>query len=761
MSGKMNIERRIFLLMLLTGLLCFAAFEAVSLFGLYDVRRHTLESVQEMGNSTAAFAEEVADIQAKKRFALLAEEKVRHIEAEMARLKEDTELLARMMTNILTHRELYRPRSLPVGGEDPIVSGEPYFFFLYELQANGSVTSVLPDAEIAANAADILALWAESYDDGHQMTCFYASELGYVISADLMPDKTELVEFYEEWFSPSFDPRKRPWYQEVKATGKSVFTDIYVGAEGYPVISCVAPYYDEDGFAGMAGMSNNIVSLYQQMAESGLREGNRVNFILNRNGEVILSSEKEGLLAASETPVDLRRSAEKELAEEAACMVQGLSDVTPVIVDGKEYYLAYAPVPSLGWSFGTLIERNVVVQPARDTKAHLLSQAEDFSVSLQELFWDNLLRTAVLLLALLTVLFFASRKVSDRFVRPILALTAGVREIAGGNLDKKLDVKTGDEIETLADSFNQMTDELKSYIDNLTKTTAEKERIETELSVAAHIQAGILPKSFPVRSEFNLFASMQPAKEVGGDFYDFYFLDERHLMITVADVSDKGVPAALFMVAAKTLLKEFALLFGASEKLTVSGRQRHPVAPPTLSRPWLSVGEKAAHPALTPTLSHPWLSEIVARTNDRLVEANEEGMFVTAFTGVLDVVTGEFVYVNAGHNPPLVRRNGDISFLPMANSPMLGVMEGMAFPAERLTLNPGDMLFLYTDGVTEAMNEKRELFSEERLYKTLSSQPKEMASSEILAAVKHAVEVHTDSAEPSDDVTMLGLVYNG
>lgn len=403
----------------------------------------------------------------------------------------------------------------------------------------------------------------------------------------------------------------------------------------------------------------------------------------------------------------------------------------------------------------------MVVQPARDTKAHLLSQAEDFFSSLQELFWDNLLRTAVLILVLLAALFFASRKVSDRFVRPILALTAGVREIAGGNLDKKLDVKTGDEIETLADSFNQMTDELKSYIDNLTKTTAEKERIETELSVAAHIQTGILPKSFPVRSEFDLFASMQPAKEVGGDFHDFYFLDERHLMITVADVSDKGVPAALFMVAAKTLLKESALLFGASEKLTVSGRQRHPVAPPTLSRPCLTVGEKAAHPALTPTLSHPWLSEIVARTNDRLVEANEEGMFVTAFTGMLDVVTGEFVYVNAGHNPPLVRRNGDISFLPMAKSPMLGVMKGMAFPAERLTLNPGDMLFLYTDGVTEAMNEKRELFSEERLYETLSSQPKEMTSSEILAAVKHAVEVHTDNADPSDDVTMLGLVYNG
>lgn len=214
---------------------------------------------------------------------------------------------------------------------------------------------------------------------------------------------------------------------------------------------------------------------------------------------------------------------------------------------------------------------------------------------------------------------------------------------------------------------------------------------------------------------------MQPAKEVGGDFYDFYFLDENHLMITVADVSDKGVPAALFMVACKTLLKDCALLLGTVEQL----------------------------------------SEIVARTNDRLSEANDEGMFVTVFTGVLDIGTGEFVYVNAGHNPPLVRRKGSFEFLPMAKSPMLGVMEGMEFQAERLVLSPGDMLFLYTDGVTEALNDKREIFTEERLKETVSAQPTERTAAEILAAVRDAVERHAGGAEPSDDVTMLGLTYKG
>ena len=363
------------------------------------------------------------------------------------------------------------------------------------------------------------------------------------------------------------------------------------------------------------------------------------------------------------------------------------------------------------------------------------------SSALRSFFWDNLLRTAALLLALLAALFFASRKVSDRFVQPILALTAGVREISGGNLDKKIDVKTGDEIEQLADSFNHMTDELQTYIRNLARTTAEKERIETEISVAARIQAGILPKHLPARTEMDLAASMTPAKEVGGDFYDFYFLDDCHLVVTVADVSDKGVPAALFMVAAKTLLKESALTMGPGDNLPV--------------------GAKAAHPAPAPTLSPPWLSEAVARTNDRLAEANDEGMFVTVFTGVLDIRNGDFTYVNAGHNPPLLRRNGNFEFLPVAAGPMLGAMGGMAFPAERLTLSAGDMLFLYTDGVTEAMNEAKEMFTGERLKETLSDRAAGKSSAEVLAAVREAVSAHADGAEQSDDITMLGLVFQG
>lgn len=720
-GAKSGIARRLFVLTLLTGLVCFVVFETVSFLGMYGAQTHALESGREMGVSAAAFAEKLADEQAKKRFALLAEEEAQHIEAEMARLKEDTELLAKEMTQILTHRELYLPRRLPVAGEATIASGEPYLFFLHFLREGGRVFEVLPDAGIAANAADMLSLWAECYDNGHQMTCFYVSELGYLISADRMPEEAEYVHFYEEWFSPSFDPRERPWYKEIKETGKTVFTDIYIGVEGYPAISCVAPYYDEKGFAGMAGISNNIVSLYRQIEKSGLGAARRINFILNRDGEVILSSEKGGRLAPAETISDLRRSDQRELADEASRMVGGLSGVTQVTVDGKEYYLAYAPMPSVGWSFGTLIDRDVVVQPAREAKEHLLSQAAVFSSSLQEFFWKNLLRTVALLLVLVVVLFFVSRRVSDRFVRPILALSDGVREIAGGNLDKKIDIRTGDEIEHLAASFNTMTDELKKHMEHLARITAERERAEAELSIAAGIQAGMLPKAYPEHGTFELYAFMHPARNVGGDFYDFYFLDGHHLAVTIADVSGKGVGAAIFMSRSMTILKNFATMMQPPDDLAGA----------------------------------------LACANDQLCQGNEEDMFVTVFMGVLDTKTGEFIYVNAGHNPPLLRcgETGCSEYLPPAESCMLGVMEDMSFVSRRLILAPGDLLFLYTDGVTEAMDREQELFSKERLQKTLDDAPKQASPEEILATVQAAVKAHTGSAEQSDDITMMGLRY--
>ena len=710
----MSIERRLFRLLLVMGLLCFAAFAAVSFLGLYDVERRALENSRDMGTSAAEFAESAADRQARERFALLAKEKAQRIEREMVRLREDTELLAQNMTHILTHRELYRPRRLPVGGEVPIASREPYLFFLPALRESGQIPAVLPDAEIAANGADILSLWAGSYESGYQATCFFVSELGYFISADVMPDDEEYVKFYDEWYTPSFDTRQRLWYEEARDTGKTVFTDVYVGVEGYPAVACIAPYYNEKGFAGVAGMSSNIDSLYQDIAKSEL-EGTNINFVLNAKGEVLISSEKGGLLAASETPADLRRGQEQELAAQAVRMVQGDSDVTLVTSEGREYYLAYAPIPSLGWSFGTLIEKDLVAAPAQEARSHLLAQAETFGASLQEIFFSNLLWTAAVLLLLLAALYFASRRAADRFISPILTLRAGVRDIAEGNLDRKIDLRTGDEIGELADSFNDMTEKLKLYIKNLAETTAEKERIATELDLAARIQAGILPNDFPVQEGFDLFATMHPAKEVGGDFYDFFFLGDTRLLVTIGDVSDKGVPAALFMVRAKTVLGSSVLM-----------------------------AEKEGGT----------LADAVMMANDELCRNNEEGLFVTVFTAIIDTDARKVTYVNAGHNlPAIVSGKGEARCLPKGHDPMLAAMEGLSFEEKTCELAPGDALFLYTDGVTEAENPEEEMFSKERMLGTLGKFAGKSARS-IVEGVLTEVQEYA-ACQQSDDITML------
>ena len=332
--------------------------------------------------------------------------------------------------------------------------------------------------------------------------------------------------------------------------------------------------------------------------------------------------------------------------------------------------------------------------------------------------------------------FYAANRAARHITTPINKLADGVREIAKGNLDKKLAVNTGDEIGELAERFNSMTGELKEYVKNLSEAAAERQRAHTELEIAAKIQTGMLPDAKPLkkgRSEFDLYALMYPAKEVGGDFYDFYFADEENLVITVADVSDKGVPAALFMVTAKTLMKDHVLMYGKDE----------------------------------------YLPKAVENVNNVLSGTNPECMFVTAFIGMLHLPTGRFTYVNAGHNPPLLLKKrltvlGDktsFEYFPMAKNPVLGFMEGVAFEAEQLTLSPGDAVFLYTDGVTEAKNDKKEMFSEEKLKETLNlsaiSHKDNKSAGDILADVLDAVYKHIGEVDQYDDITMLGMVYRG
>jgi len=311
--------------------------------------------------------------------------------------------------------------------------------------------------------------------------------------------------------------------------------------------------------------------------------------------------------------------------------------------------------------------------------------------------------------------------ISKQVNEPIKRLTYDVSHLALGNLDKRIEINSKDELGLFAEAFNKMTSDLKKSIEERDRERAEKERIGAELNVAASIQAKMLPcifPPFPDRKEFDLYASMLPAKEVGGDFYDFYFVDKDNLAIVIADVSGKGVPAALFMVITKTLIKN------------------------------CSVSKSP--------------KDVLESVNNKLCENNEADadMFVTAFMGFYNITSGKFVYVNAAHNPPLVKKRGkDYEFLETEPGYVLAWMENTQYIEKEITLEPGDTLFFFTDGVSEAMDSEGKFFGEQRLAAALNANS-ESAPKELLLAIKHEIDTFADGTEQSDDITMLALKIN-
>jgi sigma-B regulation protein RsbU (phosphoserine phosphatase) len=314
------------------------------------------------------------------------------------------------------------------------------------------------------------------------------------------------------------------------------------------------------------------------------------------------------------------------------------------------------------------------------------------------------------------IAIFGARTIS----RPIADLTEMTRRIAGGDFTQRIDTRAKNEIGLLAASFNEMTRRLNESIEHLKETTAAKERIESELQIAHEIQMSMLPKIFPPfpdRSEFDIFATLVPAKEVGGDFYDFFFIDEDHLCFAVGDVSGKGVPAALFMAVTKTLFK------------TTAGNGGSP-------------------------------GEILARLNAEICCDNESCMFVTLFCAILNVRTGQVDYSNGGHNLPYHLRRSGVSLLENTGGKALGIVEKTTYRSGRVDLRPGETLLLYTDGVTEAMDLSETLYSDQRLERFLAGRSGG-APHRIVGDLIGNVEHFAGEVPQSDDITVMALRYFG
>ncbi|MCL2078701.1 MAG: SpoIIE family protein phosphatase [Oscillospiraceae bacterium] len=530
----------------------------------------------------------------------------------------------------------------------------------------------------------------------HVGSAYIGSERGVSISTDVHSDiKTNV-----------FDPRIREWYIRAMEAGGLIWTDVFADNSGRGLsISCAMPFYDADGqMAGVAGAGMLLDVLDGIVLDTSFGETGYA-FIVGQRGELIISDMVtiEGAVIHSPNLSDFLPD------ETAARIMGGHEGIERVSIDDTEYFIAYAPLGTLPWSLSVVMSVDEVIAPAIENERHILGMTSD---TLRDLNRIILISVSVFAAAFVLTLFgntVLARRMAANLAKPIMDLSRGAEIIGAGDLEHRLNVKTGDELEALGDTFNAM-------IANIKTITSEKERIGAELDVASGIQANMLPRifpAFPERMEFDLFASMSPAKEVGGDFYDFFMVDPNTLAVVIADVSDKGVPAALFMVIAKAMIKSNA--------------------------------QSGKNP-----------KEVFEIVNNLLCENNDAGMFVTAILGYLDIPSGKFSFVNAGHNPPLLRTNTGYDWLKKTPSLVLAGMEDMLYREYETTLRPGDELFLYTDGLTEAMNHEREMFGDARLLDCVNKHLA-LPLGEFGTSVKEEIDEFCSGADQTDDMTVLIL----
>lgn len=719
---SISIRKRILTVLLSSCLLSIILTSLIAFKAVYDTRELTLSIGNEIIFQAAENSQEALIQRAKLALEQTAFDKANELDENLGKVKKDVIILSNMMTNIASNPEEYHSRNIFEPSKNDIDKITAQLLFSSEV-VDKSSPILRQEIGLTANIQDFLI--QINTNSNVIISSYVASKNGFTIMVDRFAGR----KFQNSDIKPDFyNATSRPWYIQAKKEDKTIFTDIVIDAlGGGPCIICATPYYANGQFAGVVGMGTFLDNINEIILNTKIGD-NGFGFVINKQGQIIASPHTTGdLITGINNIKDLRQSTNTSLADAVQKIINEKAGLTEANIDGKDYYLAYAPMKNTDWYFVTAMEVDTVIAPAKETHENIINIATEYMDNLSEKTKMTVIGMIISISILLFFITYIGWSLADYLTKPIRQLSKGVQQIAMGNFNGKLNIYTGDEIESLAISFNAMTTELQTYIKNLEQITAEKERIATELNVATNIQKNMLPCIFPPypdRKDFDIYAVMYPAKEVGGDFYDFYLLDENHLVITIADVSDKGIPAAMFMVITKTILKNFAMSM----------------------------------------ISPDDFSAVVQCANRQLCENNEEMMFVTVFMGMLDLKTGKFIYVNAGHTPPMIRHkhkdDSIFEYLPVEKNCVLGINEEAQFKQQEVYLKQGDELFLYTDGVTEAINKEKKLYSIERLYSNLNKINQKSSCQDILRDVKLSIDEFAQGMYQSDDITMLAIKLN-
>ena len=624
-------------------------------------------------------------------------------------IKTDVSTLQSLATGLFEHMGSFEaaPFSLP----DPANDGQLSAQVLYEEGVDYQNSEYLG---VAAHMSDTMIAMCKQSD--YLNNCFIGLSDGTLLCVD----DNSASKYDENGGLPAFAVTSRPWYTGAAEAGELCFSgieaDTYTDKIG---VECSAPIYVDGKLIGVVGADLFLNSMADYV-NSASNEGGYI-CVINNEGKVIFAPENNGVFTVKigDDAEDIRKSDNKELAEFVSKVLTEQVTLTTVKVGDKDYYMTGSPMATVGWGVVSFIEKNITEQPTKLMMSEYDRINDEATGKFEEGTKHSRDTTLVMIAVVLILGTISALFVAGRIVKPIEHMTKRMSELTDDDLLFEMEdsYRTGDEVEMLAESFVALSQKTCDYISQISTITAEKERIGAELELATKIQADMLPNifpAFPERDEFDIHASMTPAKEVGGDFYDFFLIDDDHLGIAIADVSGKGVPAALFMMMSKILVNNYAMMGGSPAK-------------------------------------------VLEQVNTQICKNNDEEMFVTVWFGVLEISTGNVIAANAGHEYPIIRKeNGEFELFKDKHGFVIGGMQGMKYKDYEFTIDKGGTLFLYTDGVAEATNAHNELFGTDRMIKALNIDPT-ASPKQLLANMKAAVDEFVGEAPQFDDLTMLGV----
>lgn len=494
------------------------------------------------------------------------------------------------------------------------------------------------------------------------------------------------------------------WYTLARDGGRPFWTEPYFDTGGGNILmsTYAVPFFSGDSlnkvFRGVVTADLSLNWLEDLMNSIKIFETGYA-FLVSEKGTIITHPDKKNQF--KNVRELLTKSPDQKILEKAFQLMQSEAGYLPFKskINHKPCLLFFSTLPQTHWHMAIVIPE------------------DELYAGLQRLYTYTIIIgiTGVILLSLVVIFF------SSQITKPLRRLTLTASKIGGGNFDVVIkEDRSTREISMLGSALGRMQMELKDYIRNLELTTAAKEKFESELNIAHDIQQGMIPKVFPPypdRKDIDIYALLEPARQVGGDLYDFFFLDDENLCFAIGDVSDKGVPASLMMAMTITLFRAKS------------------------------------------DISHK-INEIAGSINREISRENDNMLFVTFFMGILNVRTGELEFCNAGHNYPLIlRKNGTLEILEETHGVPFGINEQQVYKSGKILLKKNETLVMYTDGITEALSITGELYGDDRFTELIIGKCKDLNPRQITKAIMDDVQGFTRNPERSDDITLMVLSY--